>query len=125
MNKIIVRDYQENLGAYTMPEGAEDLLRQKNIEEQMAFFQIYHTSEQTKSPYTYHYTHEYSLIDAYMVKELIVRDGMIVGVMMSDATERTVPCFVGQTIRTWDAEDDEGDGYKARIDDAKLLFIMN
>lgn len=122
MKNLIITNYEEAFGTYEMPVGAQDTLFGKTVEEQLAFFSVFRTSKQIKSPYERIYTSTHSLPDAYMVKSVIVREGIVVGVMMENSQDQLVPCFIGQSVCSWDTEDSDGDGYNARTDDCRLDF---
>lgn len=117
MREINVVEYTEKFGAYTMPEGAEDVLRALPIEEQTKYFAIEVTSSKSSS-------YRDSLKSSYDTKSVIVNDGIIVGIMISNDYGRVVPCFIGETVCTWDSSDNNGAGYKSRTDYAKLLYVV-
>ena len=116
MKDIKVIEHTEKLGSYTMPNGAEELLKGKTIEEQMKFFAI-------KQYSTSHLCFDNTLTNSSDVKGLIVKDGIIVGVMVNDWACSDVPCYVNQCVCTWDASDNNGAGYKTREDNVKLVFL--
>ena len=116
MDEINVVEYSEELGTFTVPEGAETLLRGLPLEEQIKFFAIAISSSTCSD-------REVTLYESYATKALIVKDGIIVGVMMSDDCCQLVPCYIGKSVCTWDASDNNGAGYKSRIDYSELLFV--
>lgn len=103
--------YEEKFGAFSLPEGAEALLRGLSIAEQTKYF--FTQTIITKVP----------LEKSSDVKALIVKDGIVIGVMMSDFACAPQPCFIGECICTWDSEDNNGAGYKSRTEYTSLLFL--
>ena len=116
MREINTVEYTENYGDFTMPDGAQDALRALPFEEQMKYFAI----EVTSSKYS---SRLETLKASSDTEALIVKDGIVVGVMISNEYGRQVPCFIGERICTWDSSDNNGAGYKCRTDYAKLLFV--
>ena len=116
MKSIKIVEHTKELGEFTMPNGAVELLKGKTIEEQMKFFAIQQYS-------TTHPCFNSSLTDSSDVKGLIVKDGVIVGVMINDWCSTDVPCYIGKYVCTWDASDNNGAGYKTREDNAMLIFL--
>ena len=47
-------------------------------------------------------------------KPVILDGDTVVGVMLSDWACHPTPCFPGDSVCTWDAEDNNGAGYKTR-----------
>lgn len=116
MREINTVEYTEKLGDFTMPDGAQDALRALPLEEQMKFFAIEVTGSNIS-------TYRDSLTSSFDTKSLIVNGGIIVGVMISNEYGISVPCFIGESICTWDSSDNNGAGYKCRTEYAKLLFV--
>ncbi len=102
--EFITREYEETMGAYSLPDGLKEKLSGLAIEEQAKFF---------CASYGYR---DIPLERVSDVKELIIKDGVIIGAMVSDWANYPTPCFLGQSICTWDAEDNNGAGYKTRTE---------
>ena len=103
-------EYNEKFGEYSMPEGAIERLRGLSIDEQANYF------------YTVTIVNHIPLDKNSDVKALIVDDGIVVGVMLSDWSSYPTPCFVGKSVCTWDSEDNNGAGYKCRTEYTSLYF---
>ena len=115
MKKLPITEYDASLGEFTMPEGAEDILKALPLDKQVELFSMSVSS-------TMFLPHEVTLHDCSDFKSLIVKDGIIIGAMISNAYGLPEPCFIGETACTWDSEDNNGAGYKSRTDYATLLF---
>jgi len=117
--------YEESFGEYRFPEGFEELLQGKTIEEQMEY---YRTTEYSR--YAMTGWRERTSLSGYRklentpdVRALIVRDGILVGVMMCNDCGRHVPCFAEERVCTYYADDNNGAGSKCRIDYTYLLCV--
>ena len=106
--KFITREYEETMGVYSLPEGLREKLSGLSIEKQAEFFCAGNGYR------------DIPLESATDIKELIIKDGVIVGAMVSDWANYPTPCFLGQTICTWDTEDNNGAGYKTRTEHLTL-----
>ena len=113
MKEFKTVEYDESLGSFTLNESAAAMLRGLPLEEQAKFFRA-------RTRYT-----DYMLADANDVVSVIVHEGIIVGVMMSDYSGTPRPCYIDETICTWDSEDNNGAGYKTRVEYTKLIFVQN
>lgn len=113
MSSWEIIEYNESLGNYKMPDGAVERLRGLSINEQANYF------------YTVTIINHIPLDKNSDVKKLIVDDGIVVGVMMSDWSNYPTPCFVGDSICTWDSEDNNGAGYKSRTEYTSLYFDID
>ena len=115
MKDLSITPYDSSLGEPSMPDGAESILSALPIEEQVKLFSVSINS-------SLGYVREVALTACPDFKSLIVKDGIVVGAMINDAGCIHVPCYIGKTICTWDAEDNNGAGYKSRTDYTTLLF---
>ncbi len=116
MSELKLVEYdREKHGDYKLPEGAEELLSGKAVDEQVKLFSAYVTSSMMSCGY-------YPLDKASDVKGLLVKDGTVVGIMVSDEYSVVRPCYVGESICTWDSSDNNGAGYKSRVDYIELVF---
>ena len=111
MENLNVVAYEESMGAYTMPEGAEERLRALSVSEQIKLFGVSY------------YSSHIPLEKCSDFKGVIVHNGIIVGVLFSDFACYPTPCFINESVCTWDAEDNNGAGYKTRTEYTKLLFL--
>ena len=104
MDGIKTVEYTERMGKMTLPEGAEEVLRGLSVEEQLKHFvgQV----RSIGAPY------ECPLGESAYVDAVILGDGLIVGVMLSDV-EGAPFTAIGESrfIGSEDA-DNNGAGYK-------------
>ena len=107
--------YQDSYGTVDYPEQFEQLIEGRSIEEQLSFFRmgcgIYRRQplyERRANPYDY----SCKLDDDKAVKSIIVKDGKIVGVMVSDVNGEIVPCMVEKGYCIRDDVELDGSGYK-------------
>lgn len=117
--------YEEGFGAVNLPEGFEQLLKALTPERQTALYR-------TTRRYSYSVTgwSERTSEDGYRrleedsaVSALIVKDGIIVGVMMRNHLGYERPCLAERCICTYSASDNNGAGYKERADYTYLLCV--
>lgn len=117
--------YEESFGAVSLPEGFEQLLKALPLEQQTALYR-------TTRRYSYSVTgwSERTADDGYRRPEddsavcaLIVRDGIIVGVMIRDHLGYERPCLAERCVCTYSASDNNGAGYKTRTDYTYLLCV--
>ena len=121
--KII--NYEERFGEVKLPEGFEETLRGLPIEEQMAHYRTTCVSayamtdwrERTRQRWTIPIERDRD------VTALIVRDGILVGVMILDDDNDEVPCLAEERVCTYYASDNNGAGYKERIEYTYLICI--
>jgi hypothetical protein len=102
---------QATLGERPIDESIKSVLNGLSIEEQTKYYR------------TITYSSYIELEKSSDVDALIVQDGIIVGVMMIDCANYPTPCYAGETICTWDAEDNNGAGYKTRTEYTQLVFL--
>jgi hypothetical protein len=125
MNMI---EYQAEFGDIVFPDGFEQKLSGKTIEEQMAFYRIEEVC--LLSSYSYgeldsrsqrKLTHE--LDKCHDVEELIIKNGLLVGVTIRDYANNTQICLPGQYVTTYIAIDDDGVGSESREDTCSLVCL--
>lgn len=121
--KII--NYKEEFGPYTFPEGFEALLNGLPIEKQMTYYRTteYHTHSMTNWSQRTVQSGYKTLAETRDVTALIVKDGILVGVMMVDDNGQDTPCFSEQRVCTYYADDNNGAGSKCRIDYTYLVCV--
>ena len=111
MKEWKITPWSEELGAYTLPDGLRERLAPLSVEEQAKLFGAVT------------YTTPVPLDKSSDVLSLILCDGVIVGVMMSNAYGYPTPCYIGKCVCTWDAEDNNGAGYKTRVEYTQLVLL--
>lgn len=118
-------NYEKSFGEVVFPEGFEELLKGKSIEKQMEYFRTSSRISHSNTGYGERISESgYRLLsDDEDVKSVIVRDGIMVGVMMSDDCGREVPCLPEERVCTYYDCDNNGAGYKERIDYTWLLCV--
>ena len=110
-------EYEESFGEYKYPEGFEETLEGLTLEQQTTRFRVTrrsdfaHTGWQERSIES-----GISLADSSSVTATVVKNGKIVGVMLNDDNGRSVFCGPEKCVCTYYAEDNNGAGYKTRID---------
>lgn len=121
--KII--NYEECFGEVRFPKGFPETIENLTIEEQMEHYRttcysLYSMTNWSERKY------EGSAIRIQKdsdVTGLIVKDGLLVGIMILDDTNREVPCLAEESVCTYYACDNNGAGYKERIDYTYLICI--
>ena len=117
--------YEERFGMICFPEGFEQTLQNLTIEEQMMRYCTTRSS-------CYSMTHWCERVyDGYAtrleensdVKALIIKEGIIVGVMMSDDCSCEVPCLAEESVCTFYSSDNNGAGYKERVEYTRLICV--
>lgn len=111
--KFKIVNYEEKFGEYEMPDGAVELLKTLPIEKQAEYF------------YTVTIVNPIPLDKNSDVKALIVDNGIIVGIMIADWSNYPTPCFINDSVCTWDSEDNNGAGYKCRTEYTSLYIDIN
>ena len=117
--------YEERFGEIRFPEGFEEMLKGLTVEEQMGYyrttcFSVYSTTNWKER------TYQGSAIRIEKdsdVTALIVKDGILVGIMILDDDKREVPCLAEEKVCTYYASDNNGAGYKERIEYTYLICI--
>ena len=110
--------YEEKMGNYTYPEGFKQTLVGLTIEQQMRRFRTtpwsrHHNTHWKSRTYTgpYRYVDEDS-----NVKAIVIDDGFICGVIITDERGRDLFCMPEDYVCTCYASDNNGAGYKERMD---------
>lgn len=121
-------EYQAEFGEVNLPEGFEDKLRGKSLEEQMEFYRI--TKSIRISSTSYGKLDEesiaercYKLNEYEKVKGLIARDGILVGVRMEGYWASNAAVLPYKCVCTYYASDNEGSGTNDREDYAYLICV--
>jgi len=117
--------YEESFGVIRFPDGFEETLQNLPLEEQMA---RYRTTGFRRIAATGWRERRFEGITMRLekddcVKALIVKDGILVGVMMEDDNGREVPCMPEEGVCTYYGSDNNGAGYKERIDYTYLICV--
>ena len=106
--------YQDSFGRIAYPEDFEALIEGLPIGEQIRFFRLGNglytckpLHERRKSKYDY----SCRLDEDKNVKSIIVKDGKIAGVMVSNVYGEIVPCMVENKYCIRDDEELDGSGY--------------
>lgn len=108
--------YQESYGPVFYTEGFEELLEGRTVEEQKALFRIgcgLYRNRPLKERKKEEDTYSCPLEESPYVRELIVKDGNIVGVTVRDVHGKTVHCLAERGFMTYDEEELDGSGYKS------------
>ncbi len=110
-------NYEERFGAVLFPEGFEETLKNLTIEEQMKCYRVIETSSYSMTDWRERlHTIGYAIDKCYDVKSVIVKDGIVVGVMIVCDTGSEVACLPEERVCTYYADDNNGAGSKCRID---------
>jgi len=120
--KII--DYIEEYGEVIYPEGFEAQLKGKTIEEQMKCFSTAGSSNFRHTGWSDRTSTRYSALeDNEEVLAIVVKDGLIAGIIAND--DDGYECFIApeKGICTYYAEDNNGAGYKTRTDYLYLVCV--
>lgn len=120
-------NYESTMGEYKYPEGFKETLQGLSIEEQMLRFR---TTPWTRHHNTYWkdrtYTGPYRYIDKDPdVKAIVVDGGYICGVMISDERGRDLFCMPESFVCTYYASDNNGAGYKERMDFTHFVCVSD
>lgn len=117
--------YEEKMGPYHLPEGFGECLQGLSIEAQMDRYRTTQCSQYSKTHWSERTVEgRYRrLEETSVVKALIVKDGILIGVMMLDDDGREQPCFAEGRVCTYYACDNNGAGYDTRIDYTHLLCV--
>jgi len=118
-------NYEESFGTFTFPEGFEDTLKGKTIEEQMARYRLSMSRTDAMTGWRERTTGMWyvGLHEVSDVRALIVKDDMLVGIMLTNHAGREVPCFADECVCTYYDEENNGAGYKTRADHVYLLCV--
>ena len=120
-------NYEESFGAVRFPDGFEELLKGHTIEEQMEYFRTtcytkYSVTDWKERSFVGYALKIYKDRD---VTGVIVKDGIIVGIMIYNDNRREVPCLAEENVCTYYASDNDGAGYKERIDYTYLICVTD
>lgn len=118
-------NYEERFGPVSFPEGFEQTLKGLPIEAQM---NRYRTTARTS--YAMTGWSERTCQSGYRklenspdVTALIVRDGILVGILICNQYGREMPCLPEERVCTYYADDNNGAGSKTRIDYTYLVCV--
>lgn len=123
MKKIV--KYEKSFGEYSFPNGFKELLENKTIEEQLNYFRISNGYGFFFEPWRER-RNKASFIrveNSHDVKGIIVDNGLIVGTMIENDIGEEEPCFIDKGVTTWDASDNNGAGYKERVECAIFIAV--
>ena len=120
-----VVEYEESFGEIHFPEGFEERLRGKSLEEQANCYRTTDCSEYSVSDYATRTSNgSYTRLEYCPdIRALIVKDGILVGVMMVNDYGRRESCLPGERVCTYYADDNNGAGSKTRIDYTWLVCV--
>ena len=120
--------YEEKFGEIEFPEGFEEKLRGKSIEEQMKYYRISTSSTFSRT--------SYGEVDSQKVFEntksldedkhcigLVVKDGLLVGVLIKEWWGSECVCLPYHRICVYYASDNEGSGTNDCADYASLICV--
>lgn len=120
--------YEEKFGNIDFPDGFEEKLQGKTLEQQMECYRIASSTAFSRS--------SYGKVDATRLMErtralvsdedctgLVLRDDLLVGVLIREHWGRDIPCLPYQQVCTYYASDNEGSGTKNREDYACLVCV--
>ncbi len=121
--KII--EYKNEFGEYSFPEGFREVLEGKSVEEQLKYFRITFINWYYDTPWQ---DRRYrrgcvKIQENTDVRAIIVDNGVIVGAMIENEYCKDEPCFIDCGVCTWSASDNNGAGYKERIDYAFFMAV--
>lgn len=118
IKSIKIVEYKEEFGRFTLPDGMADYLRGLSLEKQVEFFAVKFYS---LGPATI-----WSLDECpeYYCKGLIVKDGIIIGMLMPNYRGDLYPTYVGeeQFVGSEDC-DNNGAGYKTIDFYLEMVFV--
>lgn len=122
MNTI---DYEEGFGEIKFPEGFAEKMRGKTPEEQMECYRITEITEISSCSYgeqggSRRREKVCSLAEYSGCRKLVVKDGLLVGVIILAYDGSPRPCLPGQGVCTYFSCDDDGPGSTSRSDCARL-----
>ncbi len=117
--------YEERFGEICFPEGFAEQLQGLTIEEQMEYYRTTCYSVYANTNWSER-TYRGSAIRIEKdsdVTALIVKDGILVGIIILNDDRREVPCLAEERVCTYYASDNNGAGYKERIDYTYLICV--
>lgn len=108
--------YQDSFGRFEYPEDFEALIEGLPIGQQVRFFRL-GNGLYTRKPLYERKKNEYDyscfLDEDKNVKSIIVKDGKIAGVMVSNVYGKIVPCMAERSYCIRDEQELDGSGYKS------------
>lgn len=116
--------YEERFGEVRFPEGFEETLQNLTLEEQMDRYRITLATTDASTGWrkrTSAWT--YIKLTHPAVKALIVKDGILVGIMLNDHNDRETACLAEERICISYECDNNGAGYKERYTYAYFLCV--
>lgn len=122
---MTIVNYEEKFGKVNFPEGFEEKLSNLSVEEQMEYYRVTCFSKYSVTDWKER-TYEGSAVRLDRdsdVKALIVKGGILVGVMILDDCNREVPCLAEESVCTYYSSDNNGAGYKERIEYTYLICV--
>jgi len=117
--------YEERFGEIKLPKGFEETLKGLTIEEQTEYYRTTEFSSYSMTNWSER-TYKGSakrLQSNSDVTALIAKDDIVVGVMILDDCNQEVPCLAEERVCTYYASDNNGAGYKERIDYTYLICV--
>ncbi len=122
--------YEENFGEINFPEGFEEKLKDKTIEEQMSCYRISSSTEFTRT--SYGQVNNRRLMERTCPLEqsgdcvaLVAKDNcLLVGVLLNTFLGEEKVCLPYEGVCTYCASDNEGTGTKDREDYAYLVCVQ-
>lgn len=117
--------YEERFGPIPFPEGFAESLKGLSIEAQMNRYRTTEYSSYAMTDWRERTRRSgyRKLEDTREVTALIVKDDLLVGVMIENDCGRDIPCFAGERVCTYYADDNNGSGSKTRIDYTWLVCV--
>ena len=121
-------EYKTEFGQIIFPDGFEQKLSGRNLEEQMDCYRI--TIETTISEYSYGKLDSKDVMEETVKFEecddfrgLVVKDGIIVGIILKSLFGEDKVCLPGQKMTTYWSSDDDGVGSPERADTCCLICV--
>ena len=121
-------EYKTEFGQIIFPDGFEQKLSGRNLEEQMDCYRI--TIETTISEYSYGKLDSKDVMEETVKFEecddfrgLVVKDGIIVGIILKSLFGEDKVCLPGQKMTTYWSSDDDGVGTTDRDDTCCLICV--
>ena len=121
-------EYKTEFGQIIFPDGFEQKLSGRNLEEQMDCYRI--TIETTISEYSYGKLDSKDVMEETVKFEecddfrgLVVKDGIIVGIILKSLFGEDKVCLPGQKMTTYWSSDDDVVGSTDRDDTCCLICV--
>ena len=121
-------EYKTEFGQIIFPDGFEQKLSGRNLEEQMDCYRI--TIDTTISEYSYGKLDSKDVMEETVKFEecddfrgLVVKDGIIVGIILKSLFGEDKVCLPGQKMTTYWSSDDDGVGSTDRDDTCCLICV--